>query len=280
MGRGCYVARVPLRGIGSETKGFTVSTEITLPEQQYGPGTALATRPIESEGLDQGDILIPRMKIAQMISSVVANEIADYGAIFVVTSRDDMEPEILAAAPAKGEMGEPVRFYVHGDPRKGWSWKPAEQGGEWRGREYPDLRLVQGQDPRQVRRTYDFLVTLPQFPMLPVRFLMTGAWGGQAAKQINTQLLLKRQQGVPTATIAFKLQAKKTSSPKDGQERPFVQAIVGLDKVAAKDHGKDLELVNSHTELINSAPNVSEVSEDDAPRSRGPVVGDNAPSLD
>jgi hypothetical protein len=251
-----------------------------LPEQLHRrPGTDVATRSQEAAGLDAGDILIPRLKLAQGISKVVTARIVDYGAIFVAASRDDLEPEVVAAAPAKGEqVGPAVRFYILGDPRKGWSWtQPDNELG--RGQEYPDLRLVKGQDPRNVRRTYDYLVTLPSYPILPVRFLMHGQWGGQAAKQLNTQLLLNRQKGIESHTVAFKLQARLTSSPQGGQERAFVQAVVGLDKVPAKDKDADLELVQNHLDLVGSAANVRTVEDEDtAPTSSVPAT--DAPSLD
>lgn len=247
-----------------------------LPEQMYQrPGTAVATVNSD-EGLNRGDILIPRMKLGQKTS----RDVLAYGGVYVLTSRDDMDPQLLASPAASGELGDPVRFYVHGDPIKGWSWKPAQKGGEWRGRDYPDLRLVEEQDPRNVRRTYDYLITLPEFPMLPVMFIMHGQWGGQAAKMINTQLLLSRQKGLESHTIAFKLQAKKTSSPRDGQERPFVQAIVAVDAVKAKDKTADLELVESHRALIGAERHNLRTVEDSDGEAQGSATATEAPSLD
>jgi hypothetical protein len=231
-----------------------------LPAQVHSPGAAVATRAPESEGLDQNDILIPRMKIGQKTS----RDVLEYGGIYVLESRDTEEPVQLAAPPANGGApGEAVRFYVLGDPVKGWSWRPKVEGGEWRGDVYPDLALVEDNDPRKVRRTYDYTLTLPAYPMLFVRFIMHGAWGGQAAKQINTQLLLNRQRGIESHTLAFKLQVKKTSANRGGQEQNYVQAIIGLDKVTAAQKAKDLELVNAHRDLVGSAANVRELDEDD-----------------
>lgn len=252
-----------------------MSTEVAgLPEQMHSRSTAVATRGVDTteDALDERDILIPRMKIGQKMS----REVLEYGGIYVLASREDMEPQQIVAPPAPGELGEAVRFYVHGNPRKGWSWKPAVEGGEWRSKDYPDLRLVEDQDPRKVRRTYDYLITLPDYPELPVMFIMHGQWGGQGAKTINTQLLTARSKGLDSHTIAFKLQARKTSSPKGGQERPFVQAIVGLDKITAKDKASDLELVESHRLMIGSAENISTVDDDDT--AQGSAVA--APPLD
>lgn len=241
-----------------------------LPEQVHRHGTDVVPASAGGAGLDARDILLPRMKIGQKTS----RDVLEYGGVYVLASRDDMEPELLAKPPASGDLGASVRFYVLNDPVKGWSWTPAVEGGEWRSQEYPDLRLVKEQDPRNVRRTYDYLLTLPAYPALPVRFIMHGQWGGQAAKQLNTQLLLARQKGIESHTLAFKLQAKKTSSPKAGQERPFIQAVVGLDKVPAKDKAADLELVEGHLGLVGNAATVRTVDDEDT------VQGSTAPSLD
>lgn len=251
-----------------------------LPEQLHArPGTDVARRygGSDSEHLDAGDILIPRMKLAQLISRVVADRIVDFGAIYILQSRDDMEPWVLAEAPKRGEdVGEPVRFYLHGEPRKGWSWRdPEKRLG--RGPKYPNLGLVLNQDPREVRRTYDFLLTVPEYPRLPVRFLMHGQWGGQSAKQLNTELVLTRQSGRAIHEVPFTLRTKMTSSPQDGQERPFVAAIVGVAKVAAKDRKADLEVVQSHIDLVGTS-NVSELDDSDVVQPS--EVATEAPSLD
>lgn len=250
-----------------------------LPEQMHQrPGTAVATRGQGSdEGLNVTDILIPRMKIGQKTS----RDVLDYGGVYVLESRDDPDPTQIAAPPkAMGDMGAALRFYIHGEPNKGWSWKPATEGGPWRGRDYPDLRLVKDQDPREVRRTYDYLITLPAYDELPVMFIMHGQWGGQAAKQLNKDLLLARLKGIEGHTIAFKLQTKKTSSPKAGQERPFIQVFVGRDDVAAKDRKADLELVEQHHLLAGDLANLRTVEDDDTAVAGTATEVTNAPSLD
>ena len=250
-----------------------------LPEQVYSrPGAAVAVRQDEDE-LGVADILIPRMKIGQKTS----RDVLDYGGVYVLQSRDDMEPVQIAAPPAKGqELGEAVRFYVHGSPTKGWSWKPAQEGGDWRGREYPDLRIVRDQDPRNVRRTYDYLITVVGFERLPVSFILHGQFGGQASKTINTEILLARGMGVEPHTIAFKLQARKTSSPKDGQERPFIQAVVSLDKVPAKDREADMETVERHHQLVQALRREQRLQtvQDDAGQAGNGASAPDAPPLD
>lgn len=247
-----------------------------LPEQLHQPVTAVG-RPYggsNSAALDADDILIPRMKLAQLISRVVSDRLVDYGAVYVSTSREDMEPEVIAPAPkGKDSLGDEVRFYVHGDPRKGWSWRQPD-GQLGRGTSYPNLALVKDHEPRNVSRTYDYLVTLPAYPLMPVRFLMHGKWGGTPAKYLNTQLLLARQQGLDSSEVAFKLQTRLTSNPKNGMEQPFVAAVVGKADVKAKDREADLDLVRQHVELIGSAANVRELDDEDVQAAPAPDTPD------
>lgn len=242
-----------------------------LPEQLHArPGTEVGTtvqapyRIDNDAELNANDILLPRIKLVQKMSRVSELEGVDYGAVYVYLGRDDMEPTILAGAPAKGDLGEPVRFYVLDDPRKGWSWtRPDNTLG--RGAEYPPLGWVINQDPRKVNRTYSYLLTIPEYPSLPVGFLMYGAWGGDGARFINTQRVLARRAGEDPNLIAYRLQAMKTAKPVQGSEQPFVKAIVGFDKVDAKDKAADIELVQSHSAIVGSS-NVTVSEEDIVPQ--------------
>lgn len=249
-----------------------------LPVPQYNPSQAVAERGYagsNSPELDSDDILIPRLKVGQKMSKAVDEHGELYGATYVLRSRDDVDPTVVAQAPAKGELGEPVVFYVHGMPRKQWSWtRPDKSLG--RGVDYPLLSDVEGGDPRKVRRTYDYLVTLPDFPLLPVRFLMHGAWAGQAAKQINTDLVLANQMGQDTSEIAFQLRVKKTSSSRSGQEQPFAQIVVAAANVTKAQKAKDQELVQRHAALVGSS-NVQELDDSDTSQT---AASDNAPSID
>jgi hypothetical protein len=218
------------------------------------------------------------MKLGQKISGIVDSRPELYGAVYVLASRDDNEPVVLAAAPKdRGDVGPEVRFYLHGDPIKSWSWTTPE-GDLGRNPRYPQLSEVKGSDPKNVRRTYDYLITVIGYDMLPVRFLMHGQWGGQAAKQLNTQLLLNKQRGIEQSTVAYKLQVKKTASPKGGQDRPFAQALVGLAKISAKDKSADQELVQAHIALVGSSANVSTLDDDDTVKADMQPV--DTPSLD
>lgn len=229
----------------------------------------------DSAELDADDILIPRLKVGQKTSKVVDDRSDLYGALYVLRSRDDLAPTVLADAPPKGELGKEVRFYVHGLPRKAWSWtRPDKSLG--RGQNYPLLSDVEGGDPKKVRRTYDYLVTLPDFPLLPVRFLMHGAWGGQPAKQMNTDLMLARQMGQDPSEIAFRLQTRKTSNSQGGQEQPYTQVLVGTATLSKAEQKKDRELVLRHQALVGTG-NVSELDDSDVAPSG---ASDNAPAID
>jgi hypothetical protein len=240
----------------------------TLPEQLHAPGAAVATRQQDNTELDSSDVRLPRMKLAQHLSRVVTDELVPYGAIYVVRDQDDNEPEVLAApASAKGKVGDAVRFYVLA-VRKGYSYTdPQGDLAISHSGQYPNLALVKGEDPRNVRRTYDYTLVLPTFTDLPVQFLMHGKWGGQAAKSLNTRLLLAKQQGVEPSSVAFKLQAKKAESDRG----PYAAAVIGIDKVPAKDAAADAELVGSLAGLVGAAP----VAPAEAPES----TTDAAPSL-
>lgn len=252
-----------------------------LPEQVHGSSTEVAVRANPNSGFDLLDgsmIRLPRMKFAQMISRVVARELVPYGAVYVVTSQDDEEPSILRPAAKLGELTKPLRFYVLG-VRPGWSYTDL-QGNLARtnpGRSgiapYPDLTLVKDGDSKKVRRTYDYTLALPDYPELPVMFIMHGKWGGQSAQQINTRIKLLQSQGKDPSQFAFKLSSRKTEDAKGA----FAAAVVGSMAVPAKDVEGDLALVASHLEILG-ANNVVIPDEDAEPSyNHAPV---DAPSLD
>jgi hypothetical protein len=244
-----------------------------LPEQMHAPtGTAVAQRAATSNTeLDASDVRLPRLKFAQYLSKVVTAELVPYGAIYITTGPDDQEPITLAKpAGGIGKVGDPVRFYVLG-VRKGFSYTDPQgdlsisQDGS-----YPSLSLVKNQDPSYVRRTYDYAITVPEFPDLPVQFLMHGKWGGQAAKNLNTKLLLAKSQGIDPATVAFKVQAKKQEADRGA----YAGAVIGVDKVAAKDAAADAELVAQHQALVGAG--AQPVPEGSEPTPQAP----DRPSLD
>ena len=270
----------------------------TLPEQLHqrpSTGTEVTRRetssaPIPYRGdneaqLTINDILIPRLKFGQHMSKVVDDELVEYGSIRVELSKEDMSPVVLAKAPKKGELGPPVRFYIHAEPTKGWSYtdpagdlqrvRPLANGEV----PYPSLALVKNQNPANVNRTYLYVLTLPDYPRLPVTFLMYGAWGGQAAMQLNTDLTLLRLDDKPIWEQPFQVQVQKaTKTLKGGNDVGFSRAIVGQAKVTAAQLHKDLELVERHRKLVGSAATIRTLEDEDVQTVDGEAV--EAPPLD
>lgn len=252
-----------------------MSDQSTLPAQMHAPGSAVAARPqaAGNDTLDANDVRLPRLKLAQMISKAVENGVVNYGDIFVSHGQDDMEPVVLAEGPKKGDLSSPpVIFYVLG-VQKGYSYSdPNGRLGRTLDGSYPNLSLVKGQDPKNVRRTYDYLLVVPEYPDLPVKFIMHGAWGGQAAKSLNTRLVLAQQKGIPQHEVPFKLQVQKTENDRGA----FARAIVAPADVPAKDREAHQALVQDFLGLVASA-NVSAVDDDVPVATAEPV---DAPSLD
>jgi hypothetical protein len=246
----------------------------TLPEQMHAPtSTAVAVSGGVNQGLDASDVRLPRLKFAQYMSKVVTRKLVPYSDIYVTQGAEDEEPVIVAEGTGElGKLSKPLRFYVHGEPRKGFSYTdPQNDLAISRDGSYPNLSLVKNQDPSNVRRTYDYLVTVPAYPDLPVMFLMHGKWGGQTAKQLNTRLVLAKSQGIDPSTIAFKLQTK----PAEADKGPYSAAVIGIDKVAAKDKSKDQALVQQHAGLVQQPVQVvpdTEVESQTPPASAGPAL--------
>lgn len=240
-------------------------------------GTAIgAVRPASgTDALGAGDIKLPRMKVAQYGSKAVKRGHVPYGAVYVAHGQDDEEPTVLAENDGGiGELSEPVRIYILG-VRPGYSYTDKNKdlkGGP--GRDYPDLNDVEGSDPRNVQRVYDYTVVVPAYPDLPVQFLCKGLAGGQTAKTVNTRLKLAETKGLDSSQIAFKLQSKKVEHPKGD----FAATIMAVEDVPAKDKAKDLELVAELAGLVGSG-NVSVVEDVPTPQAPTPAPAD-APDLD
>lgn len=242
-----------------------------LPAQMHGTDVATTAPAAATDTLDSNDVRLPRLKLAQLMNTQVENGAAAYGDVIVVHGQDDMEPAVLAKAPKDG-LGPEVIFYVLG-VTKGYSFTDANNSLQRTpDGSYPNLALVKGQDPKNVRRTYDYLLVVPDYPDLPVKFIMHGAWGGQAAKSLNTRIVLAQQKGVAMHEQPFKLQVRKTKNDKGS----FLQAIVAPAQLPAKDVRAHQSMVEDFIGLVGSA-NVS-VAEDDVPAASTTPV--DAPSLD
>jgi hypothetical protein len=222
----------------------------TLPEQVHTPrGTDVATRPAaDNSALDASDIRLPRLKVAQYMSKAVTRGLVAYGSMYLSNGQDDPEPVQLTQPGEGDDLSEPLRFYVL-SVRKGFSYTDTQgELGRTKDGSYPDLALVQGRDPRNVRRTYDYAVVIPSAPELPAMFLMHGAWGGQSAKAINTRLMLASSAGQPSEHVAFKIQTRKGENKKG----PFTTALVTLDTSPASERADDLGLVDGFADLVRS----------------------------
>ena len=242
-----------------------------LPEQMHGTAVATTSAPgMSTDTLDSNDVRLPRLKLAQLSNTQVEAGVASYGDVLIVHGADDLEPTVLAKAPKDG-LGAEVIFYVL-SVQKGYSFTDANNGLQIsRDGSYPNLADVKGQDPKNVRRTFDYLVVVPEYPDLPVKFLMHGAWGGQAAKSLNTRLVLTQQQNRAWHEQPFKLQVQKTKNDKGS----FLRAIVAPANLKAADVEKHQAMVQDFIGLVSSA-NVSVA--DDAPAAAATPV--DAPSLD
>ena len=219
-----------------------------LPAQRYNPQTDITAE----------DIPKPRIKFAQGLSKVVT-----------VIGQNDQDPQVLRAPAAKpGQTGDPVRFYVLSGPRKGFSFKNTNDDlDNTRDGSYPDLSLVKNNDPREVYRTFDYVVAIvdpaTKLP-LPHYLMLYRRWGADAAKRINLELMMAGMQEQDPTTVAFTLRAKKDSN----DEGSFATAIV--EPTEAKPG--DAELVAKLARYVGASPSPQ------AAPSPAPAI--EAPALD
>jgi hypothetical protein len=233
-----------------------------LPAQAYNPA------PLE---ITAEDIPTPRVKFAQGLSGVVTDGLVPYGAIYSQIGAGDTKPVVLAE-PAKenGGLGPAVRFYVLG-LKKGRSYN--DKFGDLQqlrpGEPDPPLTEVKDQRPWNIYPTFDFTIALPELDeavRLPRKLMLYKKWGGQAAKQIQLELLKAQSLGQNYSEIPFEIQAKKDKTDSGA----FATAIVRVADVPAVQVKKDLEVV----QLV--AQNVSP----DAPPAPAPAPALEAPALD
>jgi hypothetical protein len=128
---------------------------------------------------------------------------------------------------------------------------------------------VKDQRPWNIYPTFDFTIALPELDeavRLPRKLMLYKKWGGQAAKQIQLELLKAQSLGQNYSEIPFEIQAKKDKTDSGA----FATAIVRVADVPAVQVKKDLEVV----QLV--AQNVSP----DAPPAPAPAPALEAPALD
>lgn len=160
------------------------------------------------------DVALPRLYVAQYMSSAVQEQLVKAGSIFAALSGDDPDPVVLYDPAKKDAAG--VVFYVIG-LRKGKSFSDKEEtNGE--------LLLWDYDDPNADARawvTYNYTLYVPELDdELPCKFLLTRT-GKQTALKINT--VLKKQSIAGPAWInAFKL----TTAPRENTKGKFFVAQV------------------------------------------------------
>lgn len=245
-----------------------------LPEQAHQRGTAVAVRTQDDPyALDQSMVQLPRLYLAQYQTKAFKRKLVDFGAIFTGIGAEDASPTVLAEA--KEPMTDPVVFYVH---RLIQGFNYAENDNDlkdltfgYRGMTYGEALAKVGGDPRRVFQKVDYTLTIPSYPVLPVLFLMTGKWGGQPSRWINTQIGIAKQEQRNPLDIPFALQARQTHNDKGD----FVEAVVGIANVKASERKKHQEVIARHAELLASTTTVApEESDYQAPdTSAAPSLG-------
>lgn len=222
-----------------------------LPEQAHQQGTAVAVRGQDDPyALDQSMVQLPRLYLAQYQTKAFKRKLVDFGSIFAAIGADDPTPVVLAEG--KEPMTDPVVFYVH---RLQQGFNYAEDPDNLKdltfgplGGSYGDALSFTDGDPRRVFQKVDYWLTVPGYPDLPVRFLMTGRWGGQASRWLNTQIGVAKQKGTSPLTVPFSIQARQTHNDKGD----FVEAVVGIADVKAKDKAAHEAIVEAHASMLAS----------------------------
>lgn len=242
-----------------------------LPEQAHGTAVATTQSVSEAYAIDQSMVKLPSLYLAQFSSKAFKARLVSFGDVYVGLGADDPEPVIVGAA-AEDSLSAPARFYVH---TVAAGYQVADKDANYGKRSlFPPITYAQalreaGGDPRNVFLQTHLSLTVPDYPLLPVRFIMGSRWGGSSARWINTQIALAIQQQKRPLDMAFQIQTRPTTD-KSGND--FVDAVVGFAKVAAKQAAADQELVAMHADLLSSG-NVDTSYVEEAP------AATEAPSL-
>jgi hypothetical protein len=240
-----------------------------LPAQAHGTDVATAAD-INPYAIDGSMVKLPSLYLAQYSSKAFKGRRVGFGDIYVGLGADDPEPVVVGKGGDE-TLSEPVRFYIHSvQPGYQVVDKQANYGKRSLrlGTVYAQALREGGGDPRNVFLQTYFTMTIPAYPLYPVRFIMGSRWGGSAARWINTQIAMAIQQSRRPLDLAFQIQTR----PAHNESGDFVDAVVGFADVPAKDRGDDQELVTAHADLLSSG-NVEADYVDDAPQAT------EAPSL-
>lgn len=244
-----------------------------LPEQAHNPGSAVAVRGQQDPyAIDQSMVKLPSLYLAQYSSKAFKARRVSFGAIYVGLGAEDPAPVVVGDSDGES-LSKPVRFYVHGvQPGYQVVDDDAPYGKRTLrlGTPYPEALAEVGLDPRKVFQQSHYTITVPAYPLLPVRFIMGSRWGGNAARWVNSQIQIARMQEQNPLDLVFQVQTRPTSN----ESGEFVDAVVGFATLKAKDAAADKELVEKHAEALASAPVIADYETDES------VDTAAAPSLD
>jgi len=241
-----------------------------LPAQAHGTDVGAPALPEQAYQIDQSMVKLPSLYLAQYSSKAFKARAVNFGDIYVALGAEDPEPQVVGAA-VDGALSKPVRFYVHTaapmyqvvDASANYGKRSLRLGTT-----YAQALGEGGGDPRNVFLQTSFSLTIPEYPLLPVRFIMGSRWGGNAARWINTQISMALLQSKRPLDLAFQIQTRPTSN----DSGDFVDAVVGFANVPAKTAKADQVIVKSHAELL-ATTTIDNSYADDAP------VATEAPSL-
>lgn len=233
-----------------------------LPEQAHGTAVATTANPAEAYNIDSSMVKLPSLYLAQYSSKAFKARTVNFGDIYVGVGAEDPEP-FVAGSGGDNTLSAPVRFYIHSvSPGFQIVDKDAAYGKRSLrpGTTYAQALQEAGGDPRNVFQQTFYTITIPDYALWPVRFIMGSRWGGNAARWINTQVSMLVQQGKRPLDTAFQIQTRPTSN----DSGDFVDAVVGFANVPAKLAKADQEIVAQHAALLSSG-NVDTSVEDFAP---------------
>jgi hypothetical protein len=223
-----------------------------LPEQRHGAGTAVATTTASDPyAVDQTMVKLPSLYLGQFSSKAVKGRRVDFGDIYVGIGAEDPEPVVVGKSDGQS-LSKPARFYIHGVQP---GFQVADEGANYGkrslrvGTTYQEALREASGDPRKVWQQAHFMLTLPDYGLLPVRFIMGGRWGGNASRWINTQIAIMKQQGARVLDKAFQIQTRPSSND-SGDD--FVDAVVGFADVKAAQAKADQEIVSLHADTLAS----------------------------
>lgn len=234
-------------------------TDVNLPVPIHSRGSSTEVAVREAPGgfeIGGEDIRPPRMKVCQDPKTQAAN----FGDVFVQTSSDDPNPVVIqdnADVPA-GILTDPVRFYCHSSRRGVNFYMPEHPDAGYNGMVLGPWHVTVAEflrgfpheiDATKVYRKYDFLLTVPDYPALPVQFLMASSWGGAAAAELNKQIRLIQAKGGTVSDFPFQVQFRSTNNDKG----TFMKAFVGVGDVPQGTVEEDQEVVEEHATLLPQA---------------------------